>query len=34
VPKTMSPAEFKNFVASETDKFGKIVTAANIKLEN
>ncbi len=34
VPKTLSPAEFKSFVASETEKFGKIVTAANIKLEN
>ena len=34
VPKTLSPAEFKSFVAAETEKFGKIVTAANIKLEN
>jgi tripartite-type tricarboxylate transporter receptor subunit TctC len=34
VPRTMNPAEFKAFVASETEKFGKIVTAANIKLAN
>jgi tripartite-type tricarboxylate transporter receptor subunit TctC len=34
VPRTMNPAEFKQFVASETEKFGKIVTAANIKLSN
>ena len=31
VPKTMTPAEYKAFVASETAKFGKIVTLANIK---
>ncbi|MBV8792666.1 MAG: tripartite tricarboxylate transporter substrate binding protein [Pseudolabrys sp.] len=34
VPKPMGLAEFKSFVASETEKFGKIVAAANIKLEN
>ena len=34
VPRTLSPAEFKSFVASETEKFGKIVQAANIKLAN
>jgi tripartite-type tricarboxylate transporter receptor subunit TctC len=32
VPKTMTPAEYKAFVTSETAKFGKIVQAANIKL--
>jgi tripartite-type tricarboxylate transporter receptor subunit TctC len=31
VPKTMTPSEYKAFVASETAKFGKIVTLANIK---
>src|SRR5471030_2401174 len=31
VPKTMSPAEYKSFVDSETAKFGKIVQLANIK---
>jgi len=31
VPKTMSPAEYKKFVDSETAKFGKIVQMANIK---
>jgi tripartite-type tricarboxylate transporter receptor subunit TctC len=31
VPKTMSPAEYKTFVDSETAKFGKIVQLANIK---
>jgi tripartite-type tricarboxylate transporter receptor subunit TctC len=34
VPRPMKAAEFKAFVASETEKFGKIVTAANIKLAN
>jgi tripartite-type tricarboxylate transporter receptor subunit TctC len=32
VPKTMSPAEYKKFVDSETVKFGKIVVAADIKV--
>jgi tripartite-type tricarboxylate transporter receptor subunit TctC len=32
VPKTMTPAEYKAFVTSETAKFGKIVQQANIKL--
>jgi tripartite-type tricarboxylate transporter receptor subunit TctC len=32
VPKTMSPAEYKKFVESETAKFGQIVQAANIKV--
>jgi tripartite-type tricarboxylate transporter receptor subunit TctC len=31
VPKTMTPAEYKSFVDSETAKFGKIVQLANIK---
>jgi tripartite-type tricarboxylate transporter receptor subunit TctC len=31
VPKTMSPADYKKFVDSETAKFGRIVLAANIK---
>jgi tripartite-type tricarboxylate transporter receptor subunit TctC len=34
VPTPMSPAAYKAFVASETDKFGKIVVAANIKLSD
>jgi tripartite-type tricarboxylate transporter receptor subunit TctC len=34
VPRPMSPAEFANFVASETEKFGKVVQVANIKLGN
>jgi tripartite-type tricarboxylate transporter receptor subunit TctC len=34
VPRPMSPADFKSFVAAETEKFGKVVTAANIKLAN
>jgi tripartite-type tricarboxylate transporter receptor subunit TctC len=34
VPRTMSPAEFKSFVAAETEKFGKIVKMANITLAN
>lgn len=32
VPKTMTPAEYKAFVTSETAKFGQIVQQANIKL--
>jgi tripartite-type tricarboxylate transporter receptor subunit TctC len=34
VPKTMSPAEYKTFVDSETAKFGRIVQAANIKVSD
>jgi tripartite-type tricarboxylate transporter receptor subunit TctC len=34
VPKTMSPAEYKAFVDSETAKFGRIVQAANIKVSD
>jgi tripartite-type tricarboxylate transporter receptor subunit TctC len=34
VPKTMSPAEYKTFVDSETAKFGRIVQAANIKMSD
>ena len=34
VPRPMSSAAFANFVASETEKFGKVVQAANIKLGN
>jgi tripartite-type tricarboxylate transporter receptor subunit TctC len=32
VPQPMSAAEFKTFVTAETEKFGKVVQAANIKL--
>ena len=32
VPKPMTPKEYKAFVDSETDKFGKIVQLANIKV--
>ncbi len=34
VPKPMSVAQYKSFVASETEKFGKIVEQADIKLSN
>jgi tripartite-type tricarboxylate transporter receptor subunit TctC len=34
VPKVMTAKEYKRFVDSETDKFGKIVQQANIKLNN
>jgi tripartite-type tricarboxylate transporter receptor subunit TctC len=30
----MTPAQLKAFVRSESDKFGKIIEAANIKTEN
>jgi hypothetical protein len=29
----MSPAEFKNMIVAETDKWGKVVRTANIKAE-
>jgi len=28
-----SPAEFGKFIAAETDKWGKVIRAANIKVE-
>ena len=31
IPMPMSPAEFKNLIATETEKWGKVVRAANIK---
>jgi len=34
VPRIMSVAEYRAFVASETEKFGRIVRQANIKAEN
>ena len=34
VPKPMNVAQYKSFVASETEKFGKIVEQADIKLSN
>ena len=32
-PMQMTPAEFEKFVADETEKWGKVVRAANIKAE-
>ncbi len=34
VPRLMTAKEYAGFVASETEKFGKIVQQANIKMEN
>jgi hypothetical protein len=34
VPRIMTAAQYRAFVAAETDKFGKIVAQANIKAEN
>ena len=34
VPRIMSPAQYRDFVASEAEKFGRIVAQANIKAEN
>jgi tripartite-type tricarboxylate transporter receptor subunit TctC len=34
VPRILAPAEVRAFVASEAEKFGKIVAQANIKAEN
>jgi tripartite-type tricarboxylate transporter receptor subunit TctC len=33
VPMSMTPAEFGKFIASETDKWGKVIRDANIKPE-
>jgi tripartite-type tricarboxylate transporter receptor subunit TctC len=33
VPMSMTPAEFGKFIAGETDKWGKVIRAANIKPE-
>jgi tripartite-type tricarboxylate transporter receptor subunit TctC len=33
VPMSVAPAEFAKFIASETDKWAKVVTFANIKVE-
>jgi tripartite-type tricarboxylate transporter receptor subunit TctC len=34
VPRPMNAAEYKTFVAAESEKFGKIIVQANIKLAN
>ena len=34
VPRIMTPVQVRAFVASEAEKFGKIVAQANIKAEN
>jgi tripartite-type tricarboxylate transporter receptor subunit TctC len=34
VPRIMSPAQYRDFVTSEAEKFGRIVAQANIKAEN
>jgi tripartite-type tricarboxylate transporter receptor subunit TctC len=34
VPRPMNAADYKKFVASETEKFGKIIVQANIKVAN
>ena len=33
VPMSMAPAEFERFIAEETEKWGKVIRVANIKLE-
>ncbi len=33
VPMTMAPADFAKFIADETEKWGKVIRAANIKPE-
>jgi hypothetical protein len=30
---SMAPAEFERFIAEETEKWGKVIRVANIKLE-
>jgi tripartite-type tricarboxylate transporter receptor subunit TctC len=34
LPRIMTPGQYREFVAAETEKFGKIVAQANIKVEN
>jgi tripartite-type tricarboxylate transporter receptor subunit TctC len=34
VPRIMTAAQYRTFLAAETEKFGKIVAQANIKAEN
>ena len=34
VPRPMNAADYKKFVASESEKFGKIIVQANIKVAN
>jgi tripartite-type tricarboxylate transporter receptor subunit TctC len=34
VPRTMTSTQLRAFVRSESEKFGKIIEAANIKTEN
>jgi hypothetical protein len=34
VPRLMSAKEYRAFVVAEAEKFGKIVSQANIKLQN
>jgi tripartite-type tricarboxylate transporter receptor subunit TctC len=33
VPKSMTPADFGRFIAEDTEKWGKVIRAANIKSE-
>ena len=33
VPKSMTPADFGKFIAEDTEKWGKVIRAANIKPE-
>ena len=33
VPMPMTPADFGDFIAGETEKWGKVIRAANIKAE-
>jgi tripartite-type tricarboxylate transporter receptor subunit TctC len=34
VPRPMTPAEFRTFVAAEAEKFGRVIAQANIRAEN
>ena len=33
IPRPMTPAEYKSFVASESEKFGRVIDQAKIKPE-
>ena len=33
VPMTMTPADFGKFIADETEKWGKVIRAANITIQ-
>jgi len=33
IPKSMTPADFGKFIADDTDKWGEVIRAANIRVD-